>query len=505
MTGSFSWSSAVKAMCLLFAQHRLSSAGSEHTANQILVFGARGSLASSLDAAIAKQPAWLLDVFGVDSQGNTLLRRLVTRENPEMKRPGPVTVLLKSNVLPLITVTLYINERELKDVEDIKRLILQLQGEPILTSNRRTNSLHATSSRPTSDALSARLNDSHWQARLIGDLIAETSKVLVGNGRPLEERSISALRALGKNKLLERYLAKNVWNLFAPLCQTPTLDTSAAAIIIKNFIQQRGRPLALGTGTGSLGPLAIFNYLRSAFGIPIEIDYDFANTQALVDHLGSKGEASHLDGCNFSAACASRFISEHGTKAFGPVMVLPHTSHQVVSQKPLRHIRQLTHARNLYITDALSTSHLFMGEITSDPMRLPNSTFVPQELAAPLLGEDPDTAAILWFPHYHLNVLFNNLFATDILPVNNGSDLNILFLHSEIVANKQIEASLRVLCQTSWQALANNRMVLELTLRPVLEDARFTKFFYESCGLSNFRYSDILLGSPARSLLACDN
>jgi hypothetical protein len=502
MTGSFRWSSAVKAMCLLFAQHRLPLTSGEHTTNQILFSGGRGSLAASLDAALAKQPTWLLDVFGGDAQGNSLLRRLVSRDNPELKRPGPVTVFLKSNLLNSITVSLYLNGPELKEEHEIKRLIHRLREEGPQSAracsethytNLSTITLtHDTSSSP----IRPYLNSYHWQARLVGDLISEAGKVLVGNGQPLEERNISGLTALRKNRLLQRYVQRRVWDVFAPLCKNAPLDPAAAVIMLKDFVQQRGRPLAFGTGTGSFGPLAIFSYLRSVFGIPIEIHYNFANTQALVAHIASKGEASHLDGCNFSAACASRFIGKHGTKAFSPVMVLPHTSHQVVSRKPVHHLKQLKETRNIYITDALSTSHLFMDEMVGDPMKLSNSTSVPQELAPALLGEEEESSAILWFPHYHLNVLFNNLYATDILPVNNGSDLNFLFLHKELVDNRRLGQALSSLCQASWTALATNRSVLEMTLRPVLEAPRFMQFFKESCGLSNFRYSEIFLGSP---------
>jgi hypothetical protein len=498
-------------MSLLFAQHRLTPTTTEDAPNESLLSGTRGSLAASFDAALAKQPTWLLDVFGVDAQGNALLRRLVSRDNPELKRPGPVTVFLKSSLIHSITVSLYLNGQELKEEHEIKRLIRQLRGEGLRTTGASPRTPNTDSSRTSlahdasSSAVKPDLNSYHWQARLVGDLISEAAKVLVGNGQPLEERNISGLKALRKNKLLHRYVEKHVWDVFAPLCQNDPLDPSAAVIMLKDFVQQRGRPLVFGTGTGSFGPLAIFSYLRSVFGIPIEIHYDFANTQALVAHIGSKGEASLLDGCNFSAACASRFISKYGARAFSPVMVLPHTSHQVVSRKPVRHLKQLTETRNIFITDALSTSHLFMGEVVGDPMKLSNSTSVPQELAPALLGEEQESSAILWFPHYHLNVLFNNLYATDIMPVNTGSDLNILFLHQEFVLNKRLGNALRSLCRASWAALASNRSALELTLRPVLETPRFMRFFKESCGLSNFRYSDILLGSPYGSVTACES
>lgn len=507
MTGSFSWSSAVKAMCLLFAEHKFVGAESKKNTYQISVSGTRGSLAAALDAALAKQPTWILDVFGIDPKGNSLLRRLVTRDNPEIKRPGPVTVFLKSNLLASIRVSLYVNERELKETEDIKRLVTHLQEEGPPPANRKLPISKVASSKlstaPTvpSGPLISSPSYSYWQARLVGDLISEAAKVLAGTRRPLLQQNTFTLRALQKNKVLNRYLGKREWDLFLPLDEKESLDTSTAAMVIKDFVQRRGRALTFGTSTGSLGTLAIFTYLRSVFGIPIEIQYDFPNTQALVDHIGSKGTSCHLDGCNFSAACASRFISEYGTLTFGPIMLLPHTSHQVVSRKPIQNLRQLREARNIYITNSLSTSHLFLGEVVGDPLGLSNSMSTHQELAPALLGEEPANAAILWFPHYHLNVLFNNLLASDILPMNEGSDSNILFLHNELRLNKRLGEAVRALLRAAWSILASNRAILELTLRPVLEDSQFMAFFEESCGLSNYRYSDILLGPSVASPL----
>jgi hypothetical protein len=61
--------------------------------------GARGSSIASLDYAISKQPCWLTDMFGTDSFGISLVRRLILRTNPERKRPGPVFLSLNTRYL----------------------------------------------------------------------------------------------------------------------------------------------------------------------------------------------------------------------------------------------------------------------------------------------------------------------------------------------------------------------------------------------------------------------
>lgn len=83
--GSFQWTAAVKALSLLIVKTALSP-------DNALVKGDDHSLAASLDYAISKQPMWLTEMFGSDSNGVSLSRRLILRTNPERKRPGPVTL-----------------------------------------------------------------------------------------------------------------------------------------------------------------------------------------------------------------------------------------------------------------------------------------------------------------------------------------------------------------------------------------------------------------------------
>lgn len=83
--GSFQWTAAVKGLSLLMLR---TCAGQEG----MLLAGEKDSLASSLDYAISKQPIWLTEMFGCDSQGTSLAKRMILRTNPERKRPGPVVL-----------------------------------------------------------------------------------------------------------------------------------------------------------------------------------------------------------------------------------------------------------------------------------------------------------------------------------------------------------------------------------------------------------------------------
>jgi hypothetical protein len=100
--GSFQWTAAVKGLALLLV--RAVSGLDPH-----VIHGYAGSLASSLDYAISKQPVWISDMFGFDAAGTCLVRRLVRRTNPERKRPGPVVLSLNERFMPSGAITIFVN------------------------------------------------------------------------------------------------------------------------------------------------------------------------------------------------------------------------------------------------------------------------------------------------------------------------------------------------------------------------------------------------------------
>lgn len=91
--GSFQWTTAVRALCVLLLRSAATPQGAQ-------LAGMGSSLAASLDYAISKQPTWIAEMFGVDSFGVCTIRRIILRTNSERKRPGPVTLSLNTTYLP---------------------------------------------------------------------------------------------------------------------------------------------------------------------------------------------------------------------------------------------------------------------------------------------------------------------------------------------------------------------------------------------------------------------
>lgn len=144
---SFQWTSAVRALVLLLLRTKACALGGNASA-EVPMTGGAGSAAASLDYAISKQPLWLLDMFGVDSHGHCLIRRLVRRSNPERKRGGDVALRVNEMQLSAEQIRVAVSGRELKTVEEIAALAQKIEGSQaagsVLPEVRRTVSSRTT-------------------------------------------------------------------------------------------------------------------------------------------------------------------------------------------------------------------------------------------------------------------------------------------------------------------------------------------------------------------------
>lgn len=120
--GSFQWTSAVQALTILFLRAcyhgKLVSEAPEIVVSADLQ-GERGSVAASLEYAIDKQPHWLQEMFGADSKGNTLLRRLLHRDNPGGKRPGPIAISVNRSALPAESIQVFVDDALITSARDL--------------------------------------------------------------------------------------------------------------------------------------------------------------------------------------------------------------------------------------------------------------------------------------------------------------------------------------------------------------------------------------------------
>jgi hypothetical protein len=127
--GTFQWTSAVRALCAILVRAKLASV---EGSNPTPILGGAGSLASSLDYAICKQPNWLAEMFGTLPNGECAAKRLFRVTNSCRKRPGPVAVGLNPNLLPAQDIQLFWEGSPCADGQTLRLLLDQIEGSDIL-------------------------------------------------------------------------------------------------------------------------------------------------------------------------------------------------------------------------------------------------------------------------------------------------------------------------------------------------------------------------------------
>lgn len=114
--GTFNWTAAVMATCLLLLRYRSQENNGE---GPVSLIGAENSPANSLDCALSKRPLWILDMFGIDSHGASVGQKLFWRINSNRKRPGAVFVGVNPRILAWSDITVYVDGKILSSAKEI--------------------------------------------------------------------------------------------------------------------------------------------------------------------------------------------------------------------------------------------------------------------------------------------------------------------------------------------------------------------------------------------------
>lgn len=123
--GTFQWSAGVRAMACLLLRAMLVD---EATRLEPMLSGGAKSLAASLDYALAKQPSWIVDMFGVSSNGKSQAKRLFRVTNSHRKRGGPVSVSLNPHVCPKHRVEVLLDGKLVETPERLRAMLETIEA-----------------------------------------------------------------------------------------------------------------------------------------------------------------------------------------------------------------------------------------------------------------------------------------------------------------------------------------------------------------------------------------
>jgi len=123
--GTFQWSAAVRAVACIFLKAKLWDEGRN---GEPMLTGHAKSLAASLDYALTKQPAWIVEMFGASATGRCQAKRLFRVTNSHRKRPGPVCLSLNLHACPTHGVEIVLDGRTVTNLDELRTMLNEVES-----------------------------------------------------------------------------------------------------------------------------------------------------------------------------------------------------------------------------------------------------------------------------------------------------------------------------------------------------------------------------------------
>jgi hypothetical protein len=499
--GTFGWTNAVKAISSLCVRHKLrafhasDTSASSRSTRTGSISGTRGSLAASLGYALAKEPLWLQEMFGMDSKGAPILKRILNRSNPELKRPGPTEISINHTVISPDSIRIYLGSQLVEDEAGLQDLLRALEGssEKLSTTEQRCESTFLVH-QPTSDFLSL-------GNRLRNLLPQEDCHNTV------KERFISeAMWALRTPEIFSRYgyqAALKQLSLdpsFLHVCASVEgLNSVSARSLptnvlqglltreLKEYCQIKGRPIQIGITPAQVASISILTQMQRE-GLDLEIDYGFSLSE---DLLGvTRDEEGPLDG--FVVTIASAAVLMAGTDSkYLPLSLMPRISHAVIRKTD----RSLTSSSNLggrflMVSDAPSTPQFCLDSLIRRRMTAKKEVKLsfanPSDVTRQMMREDSDDMTILGFPHYSLLDLVDGLTLADGISRDDMSQGAVLFVRKTLAKDERFALALLGYLRSGWLSLTHNTQALSDTIQSVLQNEQYTRSLGLTIGSHHF-------------------
>lgn len=507
--GTFQWSPAVRALAALIVRLKAWSLSQGSVAQPVLS-GEGASPAASLDYALAKQPLWLSDMFGVDSRGRTLAARVFQRSNPERRHPGPVVLTVNPRFLPLSAVRVHVERQEVSTAEELQGLAGNIERQAgSMRRARRTLPACAPAEpaplelRKPWHALPAPFDRPDEYEYLRAAYHTEILSRL---------RALDVFTAGRAEQLLKSIYDSRPFRKIAGRCDglLSDLDRSLnssgrlglvdeTALIARYF--KGDEPLRVAASSLQASSLAIFTCLRHVRGCRIEIDFRHPHSTELVTR-GLEGRW-HEPPDALVVSCAGAVHLLKSTGDYRPLMILPGITHRVVGPSSLTSTERTMAAGEYEFMFQIPTMALFYfealaaaGAIKRNAVRLIEAE--PCDTTASFKDASSTRRAILPFPHFALGTRYHRCLELDKATRAVAENVAVLVVHERLLRQEERCRLLDVLVRDAWLSLAEGGSCFEQTLDAVLHDPSYLNFIKRTCGLHAYGW-DEAIAPPARA------
>ncbi|HMO19004.1 MAG TPA: hypothetical protein PKA63_07765 [Oligoflexia bacterium] len=509
-SNTFNWTSSVKAMAICLVRVVIGNLKSDGKLTTIIGLQGEGKTpAASFDYALARQSPWLLNMFGIDQKGGCRARSIFERNNPERKRPGPVTIYVTSKNLPYSNIDVYLDDIKVSAPGALQCLAEMLEHGRISKKKFINNKIirvdkiqYKTTKRAfANDEMEIlQVDNSHpppfddecYQKLLFGMVYHELSAVLKTRHIFRQGSSQSTLLELAHDPIF-KYYTGNSDKFFTInggyIGASENLGMSSKAIqkeLDKAFCGE----VIINLPASCIGSLSLIFYLERICGFPIRANYSYVHAGEILQKMRQyslhPGELFIL-----GTGHLSQLLCETISRNYTAVMSMPDISFQIVSkcreQSNPKQSDSLKSGDHLVLGDGVSSSLQYYRELLKDGrVSKGNSklTFAaPHEITSYFLSGEKNVKAIQWFPYYNFNQLFNGCELELDFDDDKRYRRNVLVGSLALSSNNSGVRALEAAIRDAWLTLIRNPKILIRAIREIINDSKYVKFLSTSGGL----------------------
>jgi hypothetical protein len=469
------WTSAVKAFVQLAIQvalQRFVDGDNESDPFAFGLTGDKGSPCRSLDYAISKKPAWVMDLFGANADGCSHVGRFFWRRNPEGKRSGPSSVTLNTKMVSPESISVCVNGKRLEGRDQITTALNGLAG-AVGPCKRRAGG------EPNSDATTAalRADGCSFKDVLAGLMKRELLRTL--SSTPIFSRQglADSVQQIGTNRLFKSIAGKHVQSLESVLewsSHTARTGISPSVHTLRAFYSPE-KPLQISVSVVTIGTIVLFQYLKVFRDIPIDINYRFSTGIEVARAV--QGATIEPDLCAGAAPSAISIMGRNAAYPYKPVMLMPKHTHRLLSSRnggdniSQGDYRLLTEEPS----GALSYYHELQQRRMLNQHKVSLAHCDPDEALSLLAEDSRELRTILWFPAYDLAQLYCGAQILDSGIDQIGDSWILLLAHERLRRNKHLLSALITELHGAWLDLREDALLMDQMVGSILSDPEYSK------------------------------
>jgi hypothetical protein len=509
-TASFQWTSAVKGLSYLLVLYS-AMGDSESPEETAILEGQGGSIASSLDYAVSRQPLWIIDMFGLERSGRPAIRKILNRWNSDRSKGDVVALGINRNVVSADDIEVYLGFERVTQLEALHQLancLIVANASEDRLLERSAASTISPSVRTNEDTHARELPNSQGiLAYLRGAYIEEVSAMLrTTNVFNRSFLTASAQRLVSNNSFLGAVGKKNDFESYFELSLSASTRFGLHGVLgdARAFLNGE-KPLRVVTAGTIAGTTIIFRYLTRFLGYNIDFSYQFAATNDIVDAIVQNSFSQPPDVCILGVLPAAPLFATAEKSEYSLIMMMPKASNRIISSAKQPVSRTFLSPEQggsfIFCSDRPTSASFCFEELKREKIVSSKKVRVlhmePHEVFEALKTEDQELRSILWFPHYQLNVLFNKCE----IPLQPEIDLSLetlLFANQELCREKRRLSLLCVAVRDAWLDLQGSKELIGKVVDDLLGDEEYLKYLYRISGVFQSTELNVLLDGVTR-------